>query len=153
LRRRIREEEPPKPSTRVSMLGKRLTAVAESRRTDPGRLVSGLKGELDWIVLKAMEKDRTRRCGSPGEMAADIERSLRTEPVLAGPPSVLCRTRKFVRRHRAGVVVAATAVMGLLAFAITMTVQSARIARERDRANRERDRANREAQSSQRVTD
>jgi len=109
-------------------------------------LVSRLKGELDWIVLRAMEKDRTRRYDSPGELAADIERSLRNEPVLAGPPGVAYRTRKFVRRHRVGVVVATTAVTGLVAFAILMSVQSARIARERDRANRE-------AQASQRVSD
>ena len=146
LRRRIREEEPPKPSSRVSALGNRLTAVAESRRTDPGRLVSRIRGELDWIVLRSMEKDRTRRYGSPGELAADIERSLRNEPVLAGPPGVLYRSRKFVRRHRAGVAIVTTAVMGLLAFAITISVQSARIAMERDRANRE-------AQASQRVSD
>ena len=146
IRRRIREEEPPRPSTRVSTLRERLSAIAERRRTEPGRLISRLRGELDWIVLRAMEKDRARRYGSPGELAADIERSLRNEPVLAGPPGVLYRARKFVRRHRAGVVVASTAVTGLLAFAITTSVQSARIAKERDRANRE-------AQASQRVSD
>jgi serine/threonine protein kinase/tetratricopeptide (TPR) repeat protein len=146
IRRRIREEDPPKPSTRVSSLGKRLSAVAESRRTEPARLASRLKGELDWIVLRAMEKDRTRRYGSPGELAADIQRSLRNEPVLAGPPSGLYRARKFVRRHRVGVTIATVAVMSLLAFAVTMWVQSARIAREKRRADRE-------AEASRRVTD
>jgi eukaryotic-like serine/threonine-protein kinase len=146
IRRRIREEEPPRPSTRVSSLGKRLTAVADSRRTEPGRLVHGLKGELDWIVLRAMEKDRTRRYASPGELAADVERGLRNEPVLAGPPGRLYRARKFARRHRLGVAVATAAVMGLVVFAITMSVQSTRIAREKIRADRE-------AEASRRVTD
>jgi non-specific serine/threonine protein kinase/serine/threonine-protein kinase len=146
IRRRIRETEPPRPSTRVSSLGKRLTVVAESRRTEPARLVSLLKGELDWIVLRAMEKDRTRRYGSPGELAADIERSRRNEPVLASPPGGLYRARKFIRRHRLGVGIATAIVIGLLTFAITMSVQSARIAREKSRADRE-------AEASRRVTD
>ena len=146
IRRRIRETDPPRPSTRVSSLGERLTAVAESRRTEPSRLVSGLKGELDWIVLRAMEKDRTRRYGSPGELAADIERSLRNEPVLAGPPGGLYRARKFIRRHRPGVALATVAVLGLVAFAVTMWVQSVRITKEKARADRE-------AEASRRVTD
>jgi non-specific serine/threonine protein kinase/serine/threonine-protein kinase len=146
IRRRIREEEPPRPSTRVRSLGARLTAVAESRRTEPARLASRLKGELDWIVLRAMEKDRTRRYGSPGELAADIERSLRNEPVLAGPPGGVYRARKFIRRHRPGVAIASVALMGLLVLAIAMSMQSARIANEKRRADRE-------AEASRRVTD
>src|SRR5262249_6797897 len=146
IRRRIRETEPPRPSTRVSLLGERLTAVAENRRTEPARLVSRLKGELDWIVLRAMEKDRARRYGSPGELAADIGRSLRNEPVLAGRPGGFYRARKFVRRHRMGVGIATAAAIGLVAFALTMWIQSVRIAKEKARADRE-------AEASSRVTD
>jgi non-specific serine/threonine protein kinase/serine/threonine-protein kinase len=146
IRRRIREEEPPRPSTRVKSLGERLTAVAENRRTKPAGLVSRLKVELDWIVLRAMEKDGGRRYGSPGELKADIERSLRNEPVLAGPPGSLYRARKFTYRHRLGVGIATAAMISLVAFALTMWVQSARIASEKRRADRE-------AEASRRVTD
>jgi serine/threonine protein kinase len=91
IRRRIREVDPPRPSTRVRTMGERSTEAARNRRTEPGRLVSRLQGDLDWIVMKALEKDRTRRYGSPGEMAADLARHLSHEPVLAGPPSVAYR--------------------------------------------------------------
>jgi len=137
IRRRIREEEPPRPSTRVKTLGERATPVANRRRTEPGRLVTHLKGELDWIVGRAMEKERARRYGSPGELAADLRRHLRNEPVTAGPPGMAYRSRKFVRRHRLGVAVAVATAAGLVAVAVTMSLQAARIAKERDRADRE----------------
>jgi non-specific serine/threonine protein kinase/serine/threonine-protein kinase len=136
IRRRIREVDPPRPSTRVRTLGEDSAEAAKNRRTDPGRLVSRLKGDLDWIVMKAMEKDRTRRYGSPGEMAADVERHLKHEPVMAGPPGAGYRARKFVRRHRFGVAVAAAGVAALVGFSVTMAGQARRIARERDRAER-----------------
>ena len=136
IRRRIREVDPPRPSTRVRTLGARSEEAAKSRRTDPGRLVSRLRGDLDWIVMKAMEKDRTRRYGSPGELAADLARHLRHEPVSAGPPGAAYRAGKFVRRHRFGVAAAGLAVAGLAAFAIVMAIQARTIARERDRAER-----------------
>ncbi len=136
IRRRIREVDPPRPSTRVSTLGEASTESARNRRTDPGRLVSLLKGDLDWITMKALEKDRTRRYGSPSELAADIGRHLSDEPVLAGPPSTLYRAGKFIRRHRPGVAVATLGVLALAGFAATMAVQARRIARERNRAER-----------------
>ncbi len=136
IRRRIREVDPPRPSTRISSMGQACSESAKNRRTEPARLVGQLKGDLDWITMKALEKDRTRRYGSPSELAADLERHLRHEPVLAGPPSTMYRARKFVRRHRFGVAVAAVAAVALVAFAFTMAAQARRIARERDRAER-----------------
>jgi non-specific serine/threonine protein kinase/serine/threonine-protein kinase len=111
MRRRIREEEPPKPSTRVSSPGDASRTAAERRRTDIHGLARTLRGDLDWIVMKAMEKDRTRRYGSPSDLAADATRYLRNEPVEASPPSTIYRIHKFVRRHRVGV------AAGLLVFA------------------------------------
>jgi non-specific serine/threonine protein kinase/serine/threonine-protein kinase len=114
MRRRIREEEPQKPSTRVSSLGNASRVAAERRRTDIQGLARTLRGDLDWIVMKALEKDRTRRYGSPSELSADVERYLRDEPVEASPPSTRYRVQKFVRRHRAGVAV------GLLVIAVVV---------------------------------
>jgi non-specific serine/threonine protein kinase/serine/threonine-protein kinase len=136
IRRRIREVDPPRPSTRVSSMGARATDAARNRRTEPRQLAGRLRGDLDWIVMKTLEKDRTRRYGSPSELAADLVRHLGHEPVLAGPPSALYRTKKFVRRHRFGVAAAALAVLGLAGFGVAMAVQARAIGRERDRAER-----------------
>ncbi len=135
--RMIREQDPPRPSAKVGTLGDRGAGVARARRTIPGKLTSQLRGDLDWITMRALEKDRTRRYGSPSELAADVRRHLRHEPVQAGPPSAAYRIRKLVRRHTVGVVVASTATLVLVAFAVTMAVQANRIARERDRADQE----------------
>ena len=137
LKRILRESEPKKPSTRVHTAGKTSTDSARNRRVGPVALERELRGDLDWITMKALEKDRTRRYGSPSELAADIRRHLRHEPVVASPPSVVYRTKKFVRRHRVGVLVGSLALGFLVAFAVAMTVQSVRIARERDRADGE----------------
>ena len=137
IRRTIRDTDPPRPSTRITSLGARATGVAEIRGTNPARLASQLRGDLDWITMKALEKDRTRRYGSVSDLAADLRRHLDDVPVLASPPSTVYRVSKFVRRHRMGVAVAATLVFVLAAFAATMAVQARRIARERDRANTE----------------
>jgi len=100
IRRTIREEEPKTPSTRLSTISAEESArLAQLRRTDVRTLNRRLHGDLDWITLKAMEKDRTRRYASVGEFAADITRHLSDEPVLAGPPSTIYRFRKFVRRN------------------------------------------------------
>ena len=115
IRRRIREEAPSKPSTRVTTLGDSSTEAARRRRTDPDGLRRELSGDMDWITMKALEKDRTRRYESPAEMAADIGRYLRHEPVLAGPPSVGYQIRKFVRRHRLGVAAGAIVALALIA--------------------------------------
>jgi serine/threonine protein kinase/tetratricopeptide (TPR) repeat protein len=141
IQHKIRHEEPLRPSTRVSMLGDKATTAAVSRRTVPGLLSKQIRGELDWITMRAMEKDRTRRYQSASELGADICRYLSHEPVLAGPPSTTYRLRKFVRRNRVGVGFAGMIVAMLLALAGTMTVQARRIAKERDRANVEAERA------------
>jgi non-specific serine/threonine protein kinase/serine/threonine-protein kinase len=142
----LRETEPPTPSARFRTLGDRRDRIAESRRSDPTSLLRKLKGDLDWITMKAMEKDRKRRYETANGLALDIQRHLRNEPVLAGAPSARYRVSKFVRRHTAGVAFASVLLAVLLGFAITMSVQAARIARERDRANQE-------AETAQQVSD
>jgi serine/threonine protein kinase/formylglycine-generating enzyme required for sulfatase activity len=99
----IREEEPAKPSTRISTLGQAATDVSANRHSDPRRLAQLCRGELDWIVMKALEKDRNRRYESASAFAADVQRYLKDEPVQACPPSTWYRFRKFVRRHKLGV--------------------------------------------------
>ena len=114
IRRKIREDVPPKPSTRISKLGDTSTDSAKKRRTDPASLVRLLRGDLDWITMKALEKERTRRYGSPNEFLADISRHLRHEPVVASPPSTVYRAAKFVRRHRVGAAAVSIAVIVLV---------------------------------------
>jgi non-specific serine/threonine protein kinase/serine/threonine-protein kinase len=136
IQRTIREKEPPRPSTRVTQLGPASTEAAKNRHTEPHRLAGQLRGDLDWVTMKALEKDRTRRYQTANALASDVRRHLNSEPVAAGPPSAVYRAKKFVRRHRFGVAVAATLVLLLLAFGATMVVQAQRIARQRDRAER-----------------
>ena len=139
IRRTIREVDPPRPSTRVTTL----VAAAETSG-DQGvaaAKASELNGDLDWITMRALEKDRTRRYGSAADLAADLRRHVDNLPVLASPPSATYRIRKFVQRHRVGVAAAATMVALLIAFAAAMAVQARRTARERDRANQEADAA------------
>jgi tetratricopeptide (TPR) repeat protein/serine/threonine protein kinase len=100
IRRIIREEEPARPSTRLSSLGAAATTVSVNRQSDPKRLSRLLRGELDWIVMKALEKDRNRRYETASGLAMDVQRYLDDEPVQACPPSAWYRLRKFARRHR-----------------------------------------------------
>jgi serine/threonine protein kinase len=146
IRRIIREEDPPKPSTKLSTMGETATVEAQKRRTEPTALIRQVRGDLDWITMKALEKDRTRRYGSPSELAAEIDRFLHHQPIIARPPSTLYKTRKFARRHRVGVSVASAIALLLVAFSVTTAIQSRRIARERDRANQE-------AEASRQVSD
>jgi WD40 repeat protein/serine/threonine protein kinase len=104
--RQIREVEPPKPSTRLSQSKESLANLAQQRRTDPARLMKELRGELDWIVMKCLEKDRTRRYQTANSLARDVGRYLHDEPVEACPPSRRYRLSKFVRKHRAGIAIA-----------------------------------------------
>ncbi len=136
IQRIIREKEPPRPSTRITQLGPASTEAATNRQTEPRRLAGELRGDLDWITMRALEKDRTRRYQTANALAADIRRHLKNEPVSAGPPSTAYRAGKFVRRHRFGVTAAATLVLLLAAFAVAMAVQVRRTARERDKAER-----------------
>jgi tetratricopeptide (TPR) repeat protein len=149
LRRIIREEEPPRPSTRLSSLSLReragvrvrnslplagragegdrtregvaatetaalATTIAAHRRTDPRRLIQSIRGELDWIVMKCLEKDRNRRYATASSLARDIERYLADEPVTACPPSAAYRFRKFYRRNRLAVTAAAFIAVSLV---------------------------------------
>jgi eukaryotic-like serine/threonine-protein kinase len=136
LIRKLRNEEPPSPSARVSSDRRTMEPAADARGTEPKQLVSLLRGDLDWITMKALEKDRDRRYGTPAELAADIERYLNHEPVVARSAGASYRLRKYVRRHRATVAIALGLALLLAAFSIVQAVQLRRITRERDRAAR-----------------
>ena len=118
----IREEEPPKPSTRISTLGVARTATAAHRQIDAHRLGQLVRGDLDWIVMKALEKDRTRRYDTAGDFAADVVRHLGDEPVEACPPSAAYRIRKFIRRNRLQVAVAAVMILLLVGGTVASTL-------------------------------
>ena len=109
MRRLIREKEPLKPSTRLSALSAEdLTTVARHQRTEPPKLVHLVRGDLDWIVMKCLEKDRARRYETASGLVQDIERHLSDEPVTAGAPGAAYRIGKFIRRHRYGFATAST---------------------------------------------
>lgn len=117
MQRIIREEEPTRPSTKVSTLGEALTDVARHRRVAPEALGRLMRGDLDWIVMKTLEKDRTRRYETVHSLAEDVERHLRNEPITASSPGTIYRLQKFLRRNRTKVVTwsaAAVIVIGLL---------------------------------------
>ncbi len=100
IQRKLREMEPPRPSTKAGTLGADATASASNRRLDGKAHVKQLRGDLDWITMRALEKDRTRRYATPTDLAADLRRYLKDEPVLAGPPSTTYRLRKYAKRNR-----------------------------------------------------
>jgi eukaryotic-like serine/threonine-protein kinase len=151
LRRIIRDEEPPRPSARLHSLfgslalagrdGEGVSAtetaalastIAEHRRTDARRLSHQVRGELDWIVMKCLEKDRNRRYETATDLSRDIERYLHDEPVQACPPSAAYRLKKFISRNKAGVL-SGTAIAALLVGAmVVLIVSNARIRRESD---------------------
>src|SRR5436305_3904450 len=108
--RMIKEEEPPRPSTRLSESGEALASISAQRHTEPAKLTKLLRGELDWIVMKTLEKDRNRRYETVNSFAMDLQRYLADEAVLACPPSVSYRVTKFVRRNR-GPVLAASVML------------------------------------------
>jgi len=118
IQRIIREEEPTRPSTKLSALSDTLPGIAEQRGTTPVLLRRMLRGDLDWIVIKALEKDRTRRYETVNALVMDIQRHLRNEPVLAGSPGAVYRIQKFWRRHRVRIVAAVVAVVLLLGSAV-----------------------------------
>jgi WD40 repeat protein/serine/threonine protein kinase len=111
--RMVREVDPPRPSTKVSTAAA-LPNIAASRAIEPEQLKRALHGDLDWIVMKAIEKDRSRRYETANGFAADVLRHLASEPVLAAPPSQAYRLRKFVRKHRGSVVAASLVVLALV---------------------------------------
>jgi tetratricopeptide (TPR) repeat protein/serine/threonine protein kinase len=127
IRRIIREEEPPKPSTRLSESKDELPSVAASRQTEPARLTKLVRGELDWIVMRALEKDRNRRYETANGFARDVQRYLADEPVEACPPSAGYRLRKFARRNRSGLAVAAL----VLSFLVVLGIGAGWVVRDR----------------------
>ena len=122
IQRIIRETDPPKASSRLGGSSGALTSIAERRRTDPGSLCKELKGDLDWIIMKAMDKDRTRRYESANGLTVDIQRYLNNEPILARPPSTGYRLRKFFRRHKMGVVAAVLVSFALIVGVAGLTI-------------------------------
>jgi serine/threonine protein kinase len=137
VRRAIREEEPPAPSTRISALGSRATLISANRGSDPKRLRKQLRPELDWIVMKALEKDRDRRYESANSLAQDLERYLAEEPVHACPPTAGYRLRKFVRRHKGPVLAAALVLLALVGGIIGTTCALIRSINAESNANHE----------------
>ena len=134
MRKTIREKEPVRPSTRLATLQVgELTTTAKRRSTDAPKLVHQLKGDLDWIVMKCLEKDRTRRYDTATGLAIDLKRYLSNEPVLARPPSTAYRMQKAVRRHKVGFAAAATVSLALLIGVSVSTTQAIR-ARRAERA-------------------
>jgi eukaryotic-like serine/threonine-protein kinase len=170
LRRTLRETEPQRPSMMVTTLqGEELTMTAERREAEPPKLVSLLRGDLDWIVMKALEKDRRRRYETANGLAMDIERYLSNEPVIARPPSRIYRFQKLVRRNR-GVFTAAGAVAGALIIglgvstwlflrerearqrAVAAELQQARERQEAEQARANEAQLRRQAEARERIT-
>jgi eukaryotic-like serine/threonine-protein kinase len=145
MMRILREDEPHKPSTRLSSLGETGTRTAQQRQTDLKRLGLVLRGDLDWIVMKCLEKDRARRYDTANGLAADIQRHLSDEPVIAGPPSARYKLGKFVKRNKgqviAGGVIAAVLVLGIVGTSTGMVWALS----EKNRADTEATRANESA--------
>ena len=140
IQRILREEQPQRPSLRIST-SDNATIVANRRRLDADSLQRRLRGDLDWIVMKALEKDRTRRYAAASDLAADVRRHLRDEPVQASPPSAAYRLRKFLARNRATVASAAVIALALVGGIVGTSLSLLEAARQRDTARREADRA------------
>ncbi|HEV2103029.1 MAG TPA: serine/threonine-protein kinase [Candidatus Acidoferrum sp.] len=134
--RRLREEDPLIPSVKASKDSRASSSHAQMRATSPKQLTTLLRGDLDWITMKALERDRARRYGTPSELTADVERYLENRPVMARPASPGYRLQKYLRRNRVAVSFVSGALVLLLAFTGIQAIQLRRITRERDRANR-----------------
>jgi serine/threonine protein kinase/tetratricopeptide (TPR) repeat protein len=127
MRRLISEQEPPKPSTRLSTLeGQELTKTAHHRHTEAPKLIHQVRGDLDWIVMKCLEKDRTRRYETANGLATDVQRHLGNEPVFARPPTTMYRLQKAIRRNRLTVIAGAGIAFALLAGTLVSAWQAAR---------------------------
>ncbi len=146
MRRIIREDEPPKPSTRLSRSTATLASVAALRSSEPKKLDSMVRGDLDWIVMKTLEKDRGRRYGTPDDIAVDLGRYLGDEVVDATPPSAAYQLKKFYRRHRGAVITGSAIVATILAALVVSSImyrqertarQQAELARQNERVQKE----------------
>src|SRR5271169_1254582 len=144
--RLIREEEPPKPSTRLSTTDE-MPSVAANRGLEPKKLSGVVRGELDWIVMKALEKDRNRRYETANGFAQDLQRYLADEPVQACPPSLAYRLRKFTRRNKTVLTAGALVMLALVLGIIGSTWQAieATMARDAERKARKEEREARDA--------
>jgi WD40 repeat protein/serine/threonine protein kinase len=129
--RLVREQETPRPSTRLSTL-QELPAIAANRQSEPKKLRGLVRGELDWIVMRALEKDRNRRYETATNLAQDIRRYLHNEPVQAGPPSAAYRIRKFARRNRLALAVLTLIAAALVTAVVTLAVSTALVTTERN---------------------
>ena len=150
MRRRIREEEPLRPSTRLSRLGEWSTKAAKNRRVEVRTLERALRGDLDWITMKALEKDRTRRYETPNALGLEIERCLNSEPVRARAPTATYRMGKFIDRHRGPV--ASVAAFGLIAVGF-LVIYTTNISQERDRAESALERSEAEARKAKAINE
>src|SRR5216684_1027339 len=130
--RMIKEEEPPKPSTRLSDSGEALASISAQRHMEPAKLTKLVRGELDWIVMKSLEKDRNRRYETANAFAADVQHYLDDEPVQACPPSALYRFRKFASRHKGAMGTAAVVLAALVLAVVVLAFSNIVITRERD---------------------
>jgi WD40 repeat protein/serine/threonine protein kinase len=140
LVRLIKEEDPPPPSVRLST-SHTLPRLAAARKTEPAKLSKLVKGEIDWIVMKCLEKDRTRRYETANGLARDIQHYLAEEPVEACPPSAQYRLQKFVRRHKRPLAAAGTVVLLLLAGVVVSTWQAVRATLAEVEAGQQREEA------------
>jgi serine/threonine protein kinase/Tfp pilus assembly protein PilF len=144
IQRIIREVDPPKPSTRISTMQDTLPTVAAHRGIEPKRLGALVRGELDWVVMKAMDKDRTRRYETANGLAMDVQRFLADEQVSAAPPSTAYQLRKFVRRNRGPVVAGTLVLLTLIAGVIGTSIGLVGQARQRRIAEQQRAEAERQ---------
>ena len=144
MRKTIREQEPVRPSTRLATLpGEELTSAAKRRSSDAPKLIHLLKGDLDWIVMRCLEKDRTRRYETANGLVADLRRHLNDEPVVARPPSKLYRFRKLARRNKLAFAAAAAVGIALVVGAVASTLEAVRANRAEIATRLQRDEAQR----------
>ena len=142
IRRIIRDQEPPRPSTRLSsMLAGELTLAARHRQSEAPALIRSVRGDLDWIVMKALEKERARRYETANGLAMDVRRHLTDQPVVARPPSRLYEFQKTVRRHKLGFFAAGAVTLALLLGFVTSSIQAARATRAEHEQARSRQEA------------
>jgi serine/threonine protein kinase len=137
----IKEEEPPRPSTRLSDSGEALATISANRHMEPAKLTKVVKGELDWIVMKCLEKDRNRRYETANGFAMDLQRYLQDEPVLACPPSVMYRFRKFARRNKGPFAATVAVVMVVLLALVGLAISNVLITHERNEKTKALDQA------------
>jgi tetratricopeptide (TPR) repeat protein len=152
IRRAIREQEPQTPSMFVgTMVGELRMSVAQHRQTESAKLTSLLRGDLDWIVMKALEKDRARRYETANGFAKDIERHLASEPISARPPSKLYRFRKLVRRNKLAFAAGAAVAVALVLGTVMSIWQAVRARDAEGNARRDRDLAKRAQQQAEAI--